>query len=97
MARSPLLKYFREEKQHQHNFFGPDFPRRFLTLTPGCPGVKKFLPFTGAAEKRTSWRGRPRFSVRTSMTRKVLKQLCAKKFALAFWPYPLTQNYYEKY
>ena len=41
------------KKQHKHKLFGPDFPRTFLTLTPGCPGVKKFLPITGAAEKRT--------------------------------------------
>ena len=43
---------FWEEKLHKHKLFGPDFPRTFLTLTPGCPGVKKFLPITGAAEKR---------------------------------------------
>ena len=41
-----------KKKQHKHKLFGPDFPRTFLTLTPGCPGVKKFLPITGAAEKR---------------------------------------------
>ena len=35
------------------NFFGPDFLRTFLTLTPGCPGVKKFLPTTSAAGKHT--------------------------------------------
>ena len=38
------------KKQHKHKLFGPDFPRTFLTLTPGCPGVKKFLPITAAAE-----------------------------------------------
>ena len=50
---------FREEKQHKHKLFGPDFPRTFLTLTPECPGVKKFLPTTGAA-------GKTHFLVRTS-------------------------------
>ena len=55
----------REEKQHKHKLFGPDFLRMFLTLTPGCPGVKKFLPGTGAAGKRTFWCGRPQFSART--------------------------------
>ena len=57
-----------------------------LTLTPGCPGVKKFLPTTGAAGKRTFWCGRPRFSVRTSMSRRVIEKLVPKKFALIFWP-----------
>ena len=32
-----------EKKQHKHRLFGPDFTRTFLTLTPGCPGAKKFL------------------------------------------------------
>ena len=68
-----------KEKQHKHKLYGPDFPRTFLTLTPGCPGVKKFLPITVAAEKRTFWCGRTRFSVRTSMTRRVVQKLCAQK------------------
>ena len=38
------------KKQHKHKFFGPDFPRTFLTLTLECPGVKKFLPATGPQE-----------------------------------------------
>ena len=75
-----------KKKQHKHKLFGPDFARTFLTLTPGCPGVKKFLPTTGAAGKRTFWRGRPRFSARTSMTRRVVEKLCTKKFALIFRP-----------
>ena len=73
-----------QEKQHKPKLFGPDFPRTFLTLTPGCPGVKKFLPITGAAEKRTFWCGRPRFSARTSMTRRVLQKLCTKKVCVDF-------------
>ena len=36
----------------------PDFPQTVLTLTPGCPGVKKFLPTTGPEETH--------FLVRTS-------------------------------
>ena len=76
----------REEKQHEHKLFGPDFPRTFLTLTPGCPGVKKFLPTTGAAGKCTFWRGRPRFSARTSMTRRVVEKLCTKKVCVDFLP-----------
>ena len=48
-----------KKKQHKHKLFGPDFPRTFLTLTPGCPGIKKFLPTTAAAGKCTFWRGRP--------------------------------------
>ena len=63
----------REEKQHKHKLLGPDFPRTFLTLTSGCPGVKKFLHTTGAA-------------ARTSMTRRVVEKLCTKKCALIFWP-----------
>ena len=41
--------YQGRKKQHKHKLFGPDFPRTFLTLMPECPGVKKFLPTTGAA------------------------------------------------
>ena len=73
-----------KKKQHKHKLFGPDFPRTFLTLTPGCPGVKKFLPTTGAAGKRTLWCGRPRFSARTSMTRRVVEKLCTKKVRVDF-------------
>ena len=73
-----------KKKQHKHKLFGPDFPRTFLTLTPECPGVKKFLPTTGAAGKRTFWCGRPRFSVRTSMTRRVVEKLCTKKDCVDF-------------
>ena len=40
-----------KKKQHKHKLFGPDFPRTFRTLTPGRPGVKKFLPTTGLREK----------------------------------------------
>ena len=64
-ASSPVEKRFLHaifqgrKKQHKHKLFGPDFPRTFLTLTPGRPWVKKFLPITGAAEK-------PHFLVRTS-------------------------------
>ena len=61
--------------KHKHNLFGLDFPdflRAFLTLTPGCLGIKKFLPITGAAVKHSSWCGGPRFSAKTSMTRRVL-------------------------
>ena len=73
-----------KKKQHKHKLFGPDFPRTFLTLTPECPGVKKFLPTTGAAGKRTFWCGRPRFSARTSMTRRVAEKLCTKKVCVDF-------------
>ena len=73
-----------QKKKHKHKLFGPDFPRTFLTLTPGCPGVKKFVPTTGAAGNRTFWCGRPRFSARTSMTRRVVEKLCAKKVCVGF-------------
>ena len=52
---------------------------KLLTHAPGCPGVKKFLPTTGAAGKRTFWCGRAWFSARTSMTRRVLEKLCVEK------------------
>ena len=57
-ALSPLRKTLSshasgKKKQHKHKLFGLDFPRTFLTLTPGRPWIKKFLPITGAAEKRT--------------------------------------------
>ena len=73
-----------KKKQHKHKLFGPDFPRTFLTLAPGCPRVKKFLPTTGAAGKRTFWCGRPRFSARSSMTRRVVEKLCTKKVCVDF-------------
>ena len=73
-----------KKKQHKHKLFGPNFLRTFLTLTPGWPGVKKFLPISGAAGKRTFWCGRPRFSARTSMTRRVLEKLCTKKVCVDF-------------
>ena len=44
-----------KKKRHKHKLFGPDFPRTFLTLTPGRPWVKKFLRVTGAAEKAHFW------------------------------------------
>ena len=77
-------QFIREEKQHKYKLFGPDFPRTFLTLTPECPGVKKFLPTTGATGKRTFWCGRPRFSAWTSMTRRVVEKLCTKKVCVDF-------------
>ena len=73
-----------KKKQHKHKRFSPNFPRTFLTLTPGCPGVKKFLPTTGATGKRTFRCGRPRFSAWTSMTRRVVKKLCTKKVCVDF-------------
>ena len=79
------LMIIREEKQHKHKLFGPDFPRTFLTLTPGYPGFKKFLTTTGAVGKRTFWCGCPRFSARTSMTRRVAEKLCTKKVCIEFW------------
>ena len=57
----------REKKQHdKHKLSGPNFLQTFLTLTPGCPGVKKFLPSPGpqenalfGADVHDFWRGRP--------------------------------------
>ena len=74
-----------KKKQHKHKLFGPDCPRTFLTLTPGCPGVKKFLHTTGAAGKRTFWCGRPRFPARMSMTRRVVEKLCTEKVCVDFF------------
>ena len=79
-----LLRRSGKKKQHKPKLFGPDFPRTFLTLTPECPGVKKFLPTAGAAGKRTFWCGRPRFSARTSMTRRVVEKLCTKRVCVDF-------------
>ena len=86
-----------KKKQHKHKLFGPDFPRTFLTLTPECPGVKKFLPTTGAAGKRTFWCRRPRFSARTSMTRRVVEKLCTKKVLRWFFgPYTCRKFCFEQ-
>ena len=38
--------YSEKKKQHKHKLLGPNFLRTFL---PAWPGVKKFLPTTGAA------------------------------------------------
>ena len=60
--------------------FWADFPADVQTLTPECLGVKKFLPVTMAAGKQTfCWRGRPRLSARTSITRRVPVKLSAEK------------------
>ena len=75
---------FREEEQHKHKFCGPDFPLTFLTLTRGCPAVKKLLPTTGAAEKYTFWQRRPWFLVRASMTRRVLEESYTKNVCVDF-------------
>ena len=94
IIRPPAQKYYLRQgrkKQHKHKLFGPDFPRTFLTLTPGRPWVKKFLPTTGAAEKRTFWCGCPRFLARTSMTRRVFEKLCTKKVCIDFLA-PITQK-----
>ena len=83
-SRKPATQHFLsgKKRQHKHTLFGPDFPRIFLTLTPGCPGVKKFLPTSGAAGKRAFWCGRPRCSARTSMTRRDLERLCPDKVSV---------------
>ena len=78
-----------KKKQHtsKHKLFGPDLPRTFLTLTPGRPWVKKFLPITGAAEKRTFWCGRPTiFGADVHDPKGFSKKFVQKKFALIFWP-----------
>ena len=73
-----------KKNQRKHKLFGPNFLRTFLTLTLECPGVKKFLPITRAAGKRTFRCGCPRFSARTSMTRRVLEKLCTEKVCVDF-------------
>ena len=66
-----------KKKHHKHTLFGPNFPRTFLTLTPGCPGVKIFSPPPGPQETH--------FSVRMSMTGRVLEKLCPEKVCVDFW------------
>ena len=48
------------------------------------PWSKSFSPSPGPQKKRTFWCGRPRFSAQTSMTRRALKILCAKKSCVEF-------------
>ena len=84
LPKAPFSGPRKKKKQHKRRPFGPDFPRTSLTLTPGCPGVKKFLPTIGAAGKRTFRCGRPRFSARTSMTRRVVEKLCTKNVCVDF-------------
>ena len=82
----PCLSNSGKKKQHKHKLFGPDFPRTFLTLAPGRPWAKKFLPITGpqtnalfGADVHDFWRGRP-------WPEGFLKNFVQKKFALIFWP-----------
>ena len=64
---------------------GPDFPQTFPTLTPGCPGVRKFLPITRAAGKRTYWCGHPWCSASGFS-----KNFVQEHVALILWPLELT-------
>ena len=48
------------------------------------PRGQKVSPHHRAAGKRTFWCGRPRFSARTSMTRRVVEKLCTKKVCVDF-------------
>ena len=87
-VKGNLRKISGKKKQHKHKLFGPDFPRTFLTLTPKCPGAKKFLPTTGGRRENALFGADVHyFSARTSMTRRVCrKTLYKKKFALIFCP-----------
>ena len=69
---------FREEKQHKHKCFGPNFLRTFLTLTHRCPGVKKFFPITGP-QANTFLSG-----ARTSTTRRFLNKQCPEENCIYF-------------
>ena len=62
------------------NHFG-DFPffGQFPRSTASQPRGQKVSPHHRAAGKRTFWCGRPRFSARTSMTRRVVEKLCTRK------------------
>ena len=81
-----------KEKAHKHKQFGPDFPRTFLNLAPGCPGVKKFLPTTGAAGKRTFLCGRPRFFGADVHDPKGCRKTLYKKVCVDFWGPTNPQN-----
>ena len=54
--------------------------RRSRPLRPDAKGSKSFSPSRGRRKKKhtTIWCGRPRFSARTSMTRRVLENPCPK-------------------
>ena len=77
------------KKQHKDKLVSPNFLQTFLTHTPGCPGVKKFLPITMATGKHTFWRGRRRFVVWTSITLSVLEKLCPEEVRVDS-PVPIT-------
>ena len=70
--------------ERKQELFGANFLRIFLTLTPTCPGAKKFLPITAAAGKRTSC-GRPRFRGGRPQSERFSKSFVQKKFALLSW------------
>ena len=42
-------------KRGQGKVFGPDLLQTFVTLTPGCPGLKKFFPTARDARKHALW------------------------------------------
>ena len=60
--------------------FPADIPDPYARMPRG----QKVSPLAGAAGKRTFWCGRPRFSARTSMTRRGVEKLCAKKVCVDF-------------
>ena len=70
---------FEYYKNRNLKFKGRIFPR---TLRP----LQNVSPHHHAAEKQTSWHGRPRFLVRMSMIQRVLEKLCPEKSALTVWP-----------
>ena len=49
LGRLLLQRSGKKKREQKHKLFGPNFLRTFVTLTPGCQGVKKFLPITRAA------------------------------------------------
>ena len=79
-----LISWERTQKRDPHKFFRGDFWGRKRGPKRVIFGHKKFsLLFFSCPY---FWCGRPRFSARTSMTRRVVEKLCTKKFALIFWP-----------
>ena len=73
-----------KKKQHKHKLFGPGFPADIPDPYARTPRGQKVSPHQRGRRKPHFWCGRPRFSARTSMTRRVVEKLCTKKVCVDF-------------
>ena len=70
------------QKQHKRELLWFEFSADIPDPYAWRPRVQKVSPHHQGHRKHTFWCRRPRFSVRTCMTRRVLEKLLSRKFAL---------------